>query len=225
VYSIGEIILVVVGILIALQINNYNEFQKLKQQEQQLLVKILSDLQSDSILIDKTITQFKKYQDLYYHLFDEINGKESFDSTLEYGLIRFSPPFNPIVKNNYQPIVDNIIDEQVRDNLSDYFRVEENVQMIGVNQFMDLQVNVVRPYLTASRISDISDIFSMPRYENNDPDKLVNYKTMKTQFNTAKFAEVLLELRLKSAASIRSITHLKEANNNLLMIIQEALNN
>lgn len=167
-----------IGRLLALQVNNWNEYQKLKQQEQQLLVKILSDLQSDSTLIDNTLAQYKRYQDLYYHLFDEINGKASYDSTLEYGLIRFSPPFNPIVKNNYQPIVDNIINEEVRDNLSANFRVEENVQMVGVCQFMDLQINVVRPYLADSGISDIGAIFNMPRYENNDPNKLVSYEAM-----------------------------------------------
>ena len=36
-YAIGEIILVVIGILIALQINNWNEIQKEKVREQQLL--------------------------------------------------------------------------------------------------------------------------------------------------------------------------------------------
>ena len=37
-YSIGEIILVVVGILIALQINNWNEFRKLRSLEKEYLI-------------------------------------------------------------------------------------------------------------------------------------------------------------------------------------------
>lgn len=222
-YAIGEIALVVIGILIALQINNWNEARKLKQQEQELFAKILLDLHSDSILIDKALNQYKRYQDLYYHLFDEINGKASYDSTLQYGLIRFAPPFNPVVKSNYQPLVNNIINEQVRDNLSAYFRVEESVLMVGVNQFMDLQVNVVRPYLSESGISDIYATFSMPRYENNDPDKLINYEAMKSQFKTPEFAKVLLELRLKSAASIQSIRNLKEANIKLQQTIRDVL--
>ena len=36
-YAIGEIILVVIGILIALQINNWNEHRIMKQQEQDIL--------------------------------------------------------------------------------------------------------------------------------------------------------------------------------------------
>ena len=43
-YAIGEIILVVIGILIALQINNWNEHKKLKVQEVEALTEIISDL-------------------------------------------------------------------------------------------------------------------------------------------------------------------------------------
>ena len=40
-YAIGEILLVVIGILIALQINNWNEVRKLKQQEQNCILDLL----------------------------------------------------------------------------------------------------------------------------------------------------------------------------------------
>ena len=43
-YAIGEIVLVVIGILIALQINNWNEQKILKVQEKEALTEILSDL-------------------------------------------------------------------------------------------------------------------------------------------------------------------------------------
>ena len=36
-YAIGEIVLVVIGILIALQINNWNEYRKLKKVELDLV--------------------------------------------------------------------------------------------------------------------------------------------------------------------------------------------
>ena len=42
-YAIGEILLVVIGILIALQVNNWNEQRKLQEQE----ITLLSDLKSD----------------------------------------------------------------------------------------------------------------------------------------------------------------------------------
>lgn len=43
-YAIGEIVLVVIGILIALQINNWNELKKFKKKEKVFLKEIISDL-------------------------------------------------------------------------------------------------------------------------------------------------------------------------------------
>jgi hypothetical protein len=49
-YAIGEIILVVIGILIALQINNWNENQKLETKTQAYYVQLLDDLNNDIAL-------------------------------------------------------------------------------------------------------------------------------------------------------------------------------
>ncbi|SFN69860.1 hypothetical protein SAMN04487989_102501 [Bizionia echini] len=45
-YAIGEIVLVVIGILIALQINNWNEKRKESKKEDQLIDVLITDLQS-----------------------------------------------------------------------------------------------------------------------------------------------------------------------------------
>ncbi|MDU8885264.1 DUF6090 family protein [Yeosuana sp. MJ-SS3] len=50
-YAIGEIILVVVGILIALQINNWNENRKDRILEKEYLNRILVDIKSDQELL------------------------------------------------------------------------------------------------------------------------------------------------------------------------------
>lgn len=58
-YAIGEIILVVFGILIALQINNWNETQK-KQNELKSVYKLIKlDLQKDIITIHKVLDIMK----------------------------------------------------------------------------------------------------------------------------------------------------------------------
>ncbi|MCR9291053.1 MAG: DUF6090 family protein [Bacteroidetes bacterium] len=52
IYAIGEIILVVIGILIALQINNWNENKKTEAEE----IKILSNLRAD---LENTLIEYK----------------------------------------------------------------------------------------------------------------------------------------------------------------------
>jgi len=51
-YAIGEIVLVVIGILIALQINNWNEQRKLNHNDLQLCKELLNDAVADSIFFE-----------------------------------------------------------------------------------------------------------------------------------------------------------------------------
>ncbi len=55
IYAIGEIILVVIGILIALQINNWNENQKTEAKIKNSLVALRNDLIQDTVLIKKRL--------------------------------------------------------------------------------------------------------------------------------------------------------------------------
>lgn len=50
-YAIGEILLVVIGILIALQINNWNETKKIETKVKNSLVALRNDLVQDTLLI------------------------------------------------------------------------------------------------------------------------------------------------------------------------------
>mgnify|MGYP001818876270 CR=1 FL=1 len=58
-YAIGEIVLVVIGILIALQINNWNEHRKNKSLLGQYTNNLIEDLKKDSIDINRRIIGIK----------------------------------------------------------------------------------------------------------------------------------------------------------------------
>ena len=59
-YAFGEIILVVIGILIALQINNWNEKQKNKAFEEEILQQIQSNLIKDKKTLEHIAFNFEK---------------------------------------------------------------------------------------------------------------------------------------------------------------------
>ena len=66
-YAIGEIVLVVIGILIALSINNWNENQKNTQWEQRFLKDLRNELQSDLSQLNNSYgIQAKKGETLKY---------------------------------------------------------------------------------------------------------------------------------------------------------------
>ena len=52
-YAIGEIVLVVIGILIALQINNWNETRKSVASEKRYVSDLIQDLKNDSITLSR----------------------------------------------------------------------------------------------------------------------------------------------------------------------------
>jgi hypothetical protein len=61
-YAIGEIVLVVIGILIALQVNDWNEQRKLKSEETKLLIEMKSALTSD---LEDIVSNIAEHESAY----------------------------------------------------------------------------------------------------------------------------------------------------------------
>ena len=69
-YAIGEVILVVIGILIALQINNWNENRKASNEETKTLIALQSDFKVSKTRIEETISIQKRVLDYSKTLID-----------------------------------------------------------------------------------------------------------------------------------------------------------
>ena len=97
-YAIGEIVLVVIGILIALQVNNLNEQRKANDFEVKILKEIRSNLQTDLTEIREDLGLMvdinKACSDVKSHLlmFDEPTDSLSASSAI----LRVTPHFSPI---------------------------------------------------------------------------------------------------------------------------------
>lgn len=84
-YALGEILLVMVGILLALQVNNWNEYRKELKHEKEFLIALRSELQADlddvydsevyqqlskqstNIIIDHLVNKIPYHDSLAYH--------------------------------------------------------------------------------------------------------------------------------------------------------------
>ncbi|PIB39523.1 DUF6090 family protein [Maribacter sp. 4G9] len=75
-YAIGEIVLVVIGILIALQIDNWNENRKLEAKTQNYYKQILEDLQKDKTFATQTITKFELQRKAYQDYIDKFKSSQ-----------------------------------------------------------------------------------------------------------------------------------------------------
>jgi len=101
-YAIGEIILVMIGILLALQVNNWNEQRKDKVKEQVILKKLQEDFQSNLLQLEEKMKTRDKI------IISGLQLLKAFDQPI--GIIRDSiikdiaifnndPTFDPIQNN------------------------------------------------------------------------------------------------------------------------------
>ncbi len=110
-YALGEIILVVIGILLALQINNMNEKRKVKKTIHNTLRTIKTDLAVDTTMAANII---KHYEDVQVNTQKIINGgftKDNFKDCLNcFNLATIYQPFNTQTKGYTQ--LKNLIDSE-----------------------------------------------------------------------------------------------------------------
>lgn len=74
-YAFGEIILVVIGILIALQVNNWNEEKKLRAFEKDILILLDQNLYSDSLALSLELAQAELANRLTDSLLNQVEKK------------------------------------------------------------------------------------------------------------------------------------------------------
>lgn len=159
-YAIGEIILVVIGILIALQINNWNEDRKNKTVEQALMKDLVIDLKNDiywlELTIEKNQIKTERLDSLLIYA-QEVNELSNQDILYELSILSL---YNiNIFQNQNRTIAKfpnmqySIIHTQVADSLAAFIASLENVQKqteVYENTFwsaLDLQKKIFHNYL------------------------------------------------------------------------------
>jgi hypothetical protein len=161
-YAIGEIFLVVIGILIALQINNWNENKKQRTYEVKMLTEIKNTLESDIdyfTLMDARLKRLDSASNAFLKL---VHEKATFDDTLYrnrrsrwYFLmtginLQFnSGPYEALKSSG----LDKVSDDSLRNSLIDFydFKFPRNIAFIGYyDQGYDEDVETLKSFLGPS---------------------------------------------------------------------------
>ena len=82
-YAIGEIVLVVIGILIALSINNWNDEQKERVKEREVLEDIMNNLNRNNELIRNSLMKINKMDRSSDIVMAAIRNKKPYSDTLD----------------------------------------------------------------------------------------------------------------------------------------------
>lgn len=217
VYAIGEIVLVVIGILIALSINNWNEKRKDLAKEQSILKQLYSEYQSNLNQLDEKILMRNEALEESNNLLNQIDNPNSIN---EDGLYKsfwtlfrdptFDPIQNDIVGSENLRLINN--DTLVR-YLSNWSSEVFQVQELEL-EYQKFRTEILLPcYLRLGVSRNVNNNLWKNGYTPTEAlDKEYNYKfTIKPTKKRLDLTEVLADVELEGIVS-QIITHHQVTN-------------
>ena len=216
-YAIGEIILVVIGILIALQINNWNENQKIEKTTEDYYTKLLDDQNNDIIYTQSIIEEFSNQQKEYNNYISSYDKKgltpiKAYEQVSKLALIYSPITFNTNTIESLQNSGDiGLIPSHIRNKLMNLRRL----QNITIKRFED----------TSKGSQDITQKLSALLGSTTLPKRLVNQPKMKEFLNiNGNLKELILVYegihRWKSVSQLESIDRLENMQKEIVIIIE-----
>ena len=190
-YAIGEILLVVIGILIALSINNWNESRKERIFERKVLSEILVDTEEDLTEMDSALASQKSNQISYNIILNQfersLEYNDSLDSHFANALKMWSLSPNStafeMAKTEGMHIIKNdsirTMVAKINDYYFDYVRVLES-------RWQDYNTNIVLPYCI--------QLFDYYNFEEMKP---TNYRILQTDSTYQGILKTLHAMRTR----------------------------
>jgi len=137
-YAIGEIVLVVIGIIIALQINNWNETKKANQLEQLYLKNILSDLKDQNASIEIQLNYeerffkaagsiIEKHEQKNHLIIDSIFSKKTTILTSRKTFVITDPTYTDLISSGNIKLIKSF---SLKDKLIKYYQELERIEKV-----------------------------------------------------------------------------------------------
>jgi len=221
-YAIGEIVLVVIGILIALQINTWNESRKQKQIEKQVLKSLFQEIEKDKTALKQIDYQYKKdllkisyFRKLYWK--EQLSMAEALDLKNFFGFVNRDVNPNRIT---YDEMINTgklyyLSNQNLVNKIIDYYELIDGHIYLSRQDRIEFRANFF----------DVSDMkeFWLTVYDSNNKELAYNfannqnteiYKTMKV---LAEYSHALTK------TSKTSVVNLYEKAQELQLLINEEL--
>jgi hypothetical protein len=151
-YALGEIVLIVFGILLALYLNNINTIKNAKLTEIRILKEIRSNLQSSIISFNRSIETEQDYLESNQMILDYLDNRRPYNDVLDKAFANYfwTISTNPIM-GGYDYLkskgVDLVTNDSLRKNISFVFENEfsilKNENDVWAN---NMQQNISYPY-------------------------------------------------------------------------------
>lgn len=166
-YAIGEILLVVIGILIALQINNWNENRKRLQKERELYLNIIKDLDEEHKVLQEHITYSDTLKNYFRKIYERGSGKSDSLELANPFLLVQNFNYASIMLQNHENSTDKISSVKLRSSLNEYLVESKDLftrRTEEVNAINELR----RPFLIKNKVIDLNKLL----YENTESNSI-----------------------------------------------------
>jgi hypothetical protein len=213
-YAIGEILLVVIGILIALQINNWNEDRKLRKEEIEVLKEVKSALIYD---LNNAFPNLKNRaisrRNLSINLLETIRDREEFNDSINFIFIAGGETFRPSY-TAYKALESKGIDIIKNDSIK-----------YGVIQIYDSDYVHLKLRLEKNNFANLRD-FNRPFLYNNfklNEKEIYRPINPKSLLDSEAFRIILFKTRGSDQATIDQLSSLEEKINKVIGLIDNEI--
>ncbi|HAH36930.1 MAG TPA: hypothetical protein DCY95_15600 [Algoriphagus sp.] len=219
IYALGEIFLVVIGILIALQVNNWNEERKEHKKEREQLFFALENLKTDSISIDSIKSRTDKILAVHHNLILLSENKITDEAVGNLDLIRASEPNILIIKKNNPNLPNEVKDQELRRILLDHYLLIDWLEFTILNHNEIIEV-MVRPFLAEKKLLNFGQQIETDRQKF----ELINDERFFEEFKNEEIKQVLFESGIKLRIMRSNIESFAQKNEDLKKAIMSYLN-
>jgi hypothetical protein len=232
-YAIGEILLVVIGILIALQINNWNQERIDKKVERETLISLKKDLDSALVQIDIKLVQNHTYRTFDSIVLELIHHKTKVPQDSIHKLLLthiYTPTFDPelgtlieILSTGKMEIIQN---EALRNHISSWNRYMDELNEVD-NRLLYLDDHIKTPLYSKylpykNSLSYILNPASIYRYV--DPLSKSSFETtISSNLYTLEFENLLSNYMIYGRIQQSRLKDLEDKMKAMISIIENYL--
>lgn len=215
-YALGEILLVVIGILIALQINNWNEYKQLKIKEKEALGEIVSDFETNIAELERLLNGggyniSRTIQSIEF-LIDYLESDNLYHDSIDIHFNHANQYIELSLKTSgYESLtstgIDLILDGNLRSEIGEYYSSTIERPRIAYNEIRDDYYHYMLDYLrndfvqTFNQAQNSSQI--RPRDYNELKSKLDYVESLKVFYEVNSYYKSELSKTLEQSISLK----------------------
>ena len=225
-YAVGEIVLVVIGILIALSINNWNEDRKARKSEKQILISIAEDFNSNLKSLENSLENISALIETYSLVLEYAgqidNGltKSMEEDILNTGFIKtriVNGALTSVLGSTQLELIANASLKKLLTAYPSHMKDFKEQESDLIEYVLDTQRPILRSYLT------LSDFLNEPRF--NEFKKNVVKSDYEGLLKNQKYLNVVIGIRSINMNLLNRCMEFHRYTKEIKLILEKEISN